>query len=128
MQIVTAVTAAEGGGLCGDHGTSRKRGITFFASGAWAEVCREADVILPWHVRRANVLLEADELGHLVGQCIRIGDVLLQIHRETTPCSRMDEILPGLCDVLRDNCRGGVCGEVLHAGRLQVGDVVCRVD
>ena len=124
MVRVATSEASDGGSLGGDHGTSRRRGITFLASGAWNDACTDLGTKLPWHARRANVLLEADGLEHLIGGRVHVGELLLQIHRETTPCGRMDEIVPGLCRVLRDDCRGGVYGEVLRGGSLRVGDMV----
>jgi len=124
MQCVAASDASVGGSLAGDHGSNRHRGITLLASGAWQDACDDLGAELPWHARRANVLLEIDSLSALIGRRLRLGELLLHIHRETTPCGRMDEVLPGLCRALCDDCRGGVCGEILRGGTLRVGDIV----
>lgn len=128
MVRVTSSIAAVAGSLEGDHGSSRQRGITFLAVGDWCRVCAELETELPWYVRRANVLLDADSLVSLIGCRLHIGDLLLQVHCETEPCGRMDEIHAGLCEVLRPDCRAGVYGEVLQGGCLSVGDTVrCEV-
>lgn len=124
MQEVTEVEAVESGGLVGDVASSPNRGITFLASGQWTDVTRELEVNIPWHTRRANVLVEAERLGDLIGRTISVGEVQVKINAETKPCELMDRLQPGLLNALKPDCRAGVYGQIVRGGRLSVGDVV----
>ncbi|MCG8405572.1 MAG: MOSC domain-containing protein [Phycisphaerales bacterium] len=124
MQEVTEVDAAEDGGLSGDVSSSPDRGITFLASEQWGEVTRELGVEIPWHTRRANVLVEANRLGSLIGRTVSVGDIQVKINAETKPCGLMDKLQAGLKDVLKPDCRAGVYGRIIRGGKLRVGDVV----
>lgn len=128
LREVAACRVAAGGGLDGDHVDSKRRGVTFISSTQWQQVTRELGADLPWHMRRANVLVDCDRLDHLIGQTIRVGEVTVLIHAETKPCAVMDEMHPGLQAVLRPDCRAGVYGEVLEGGAIAVGDAVVTED
>lgn len=124
MKEVDSARASVNGGLEGDIAVSPKRGITFLATGQWDEVSRTLNAELPWHTRRANVLVDAAGLGHLIGSTLRVGEVEIEILAETKPCELMDALHQGLKAALTPECRGGVHGRVIKAGRLQVGDAV----
>jgi MOSC domain-containing protein YiiM len=124
MQEVLEATGSENGGLTGDVDSRPDRGITFLASQQWVEVTRELEKEIPWHTRRANVLVDAPSLANLIGRTITVGDVRVRINAETLPCSLMDRLEPGLKAALTPDCRAGVYGRILDNGRLRVGDVV----
>ncbi len=124
MRELSEVEAVVGGALAGEEGRKAERGLFLLASGQWAEVTRELDADLPWHTRRANVLVESDSLTHLVGRTIRIGEAEVAITKESGPCARMDELHSGLREALKPNCRGGVYGHIVNGGMIRVGDVV----
>lgn len=124
MREVLEADGSENGGLTGDVNSRPDRGITFMASGQWAEATRELEKELPWHTRRANVLVDAAGLAELIGQTISVGDVRVQINAETKPCSLMDRLEPGLKAALTPDCRGGVYGRILNDGQLRIGDLV----
>ena len=124
MSEVTEAAAERDGGLVGDLAVQAYRGVTLIAAGQWAEVQKELDTELPWYTRRANVLVDAERLGHLIGQEIRIGEVPLKIEGETRPCELMDRLHNGLKAALKPECRGGVHGRVLRGGTIRVGDLV----
>ena len=98
---------------------------------------REAVVALHNHARpllqlqhvqrihqRANLLVDGLDLPGTVGNRLRIGDCLFEIHGETDPCERMDELQAGLRAGLVPEMRGGVWGRVLESGQLRVGQAV----
>ena len=92
--------------------------------GGSLDIVRELGVELPWHTRRANLLVDGIRLADLIGQCTRVGEVELTINAETKPCGYMDELHPGLKDALSPDCRAGVYGRVTKAGEVKVGDRV----
>lgn len=128
MQEVDEATAEEYGGLVGCPRPTPYRGITLLSAGQWAQVQNEIGRELPWHTRRANVLLDADGLGDLIGLTLRAGEVEMRVMGETRPCGLMDELCPGLRKALTGDCRGGVHAWVLKGGTLRVGDTVTVIE
>jgi MOSC domain-containing protein YiiM len=125
MRTLPRVTAQKGAGLAEDVAcTDPRRGITLLSSGHWKDVVRELGADIPWHTRRANILIDAGPLGSLIGKTVRIGPVRLRIHDETRPCALMDRLHQGLRATLGPDCRAGVHGEILEAGEIQIGDEV----
>ena len=126
MRTVSEAVAAKNGGLEGDQRASPNRGITFISAQQWRQTMSEMGIDLPWHTRRANVLIDCGGLADLIGSTITVGEVEVLIHAETKPCQGMDQQYPGLLDALTQDCRGGVYGQVVKGGRIEVGDEVVR--
>lgn len=128
-----AVNAREG--VHGDfRGAARpgkppRRQISLIEAESWAaamaELGRDAEAPIPWYERRANLLVEGLRLPREAGRIIAIGATLrIETTRECDPCSRMEEIAPGLKAVLLPDWRGGVLGRVITDGEIAVGDEV----
>ena len=110
-------------------GKSGRRQVSLIEAESWdaalAELRLSADRLLPWHVRRANLLVQGIRLPREPGKVIAIGKtVRIETTCECDPCSRMDEILPGLKLALMPDWRGGVLGRVLTDGEIAIGDEV----
>ena len=73
---------------------------------------------------KENITLEGIDLSSMDTGCVvRIGEeVTMEVTAPCTPCSRMDEIRPGLQRTIRGK-RGMLC-RVLTGGTLNVGDPV----
>lgn len=94
--IVARVEAKAGVGLAGDRKRGKKRQVTLLDADDWAAATREAgcDAAPMW--RRANVVVRGVRFSPAsVGRRLRIGDVVLRIMGETTPCDHMDLVQPG---------------------------------
>ena len=63
----------------------------------------------------------------MVGHEVRVGSARLFVHRKTVPCRYREAQCkrPGLMNALWDVC--GVNCEILHGGRVRVGDIVAVV-
>lgn len=124
MLELTDVEAFTDAGLRGDNRSSLNRGISLLSAEQWQQVQRELAVTLPWHTRRANLLISGGSLADWRGRTIRIGRVEVAVRKETAPCERMDELCPGLRDALKSEVRGGVHGRILRGGTIRLGDRV----
>jgi len=106
-------------------GGSGRRQVSLLEAESWEAALAELGVMVPWHERRANLLLGGLRLAREPGQVLAIGaNVRIEICRECDPCSRMEEIAPGLKAVLLPDWRGGALGRVIADGDIAVGDEV----
>lgn len=128
-----SVTRAEG--LHGDFrgairpGKSGRRQVSLIEAESWNAAMTDMGIgpgtAPPWHVRRANLLIEGLRLPREAGKVVAIGRSLrIQVTCECDPCSRMEEILPGLKAALMPDWRGGALGRVLDDGEIAIGDEV----
>ena len=124
MIEVTEARAKTGRGFEGDPRAKGKRGLTLLDTECWVQAVSQLDSVLPWHTRRANVLVEGLNLSATIGERLSIGEVVLHVWGASTPCDEMDELHPGLKDALQPDMRGGVYGEVLNDGLIHLGDRV----
>jgi MOSC domain-containing protein YiiM len=63
--------------------------------------------------------------GLVIGEQLRIGDVLLQVSAVCTPCDQLELVRPGLRREIYGR-RGMLC-RVVEGGSLRVGDAIERV-
>ncbi|MCJ2186452.1 MOSC domain-containing protein [Novosphingobium beihaiensis] len=131
--VSVAVTAAAG--VQGDfrgavrQGKVPRRQVSLIEAESWTAALQELDIAgddaPPWYSRRANLCVSGLRLPREPGAVIAIGsDCRIEITMECDPCSRMDEIKPGLMAALTPDWRGGVLGRVLDDGAIAVGDDV----
>jgi len=106
------------------RGKPGNRQVTVLSKKAWQAACNELNLTLDWSVRRSNLLVDELELTMSSGKMIKIGEVELKVTRETDPCKRMEEAVPGLYNALTKEWRGGVCCRVVSEGEIKVGDEV----
>jgi len=132
LVAVTYEAGLEGDGRGASH---RKKGrqVALIEAESWAAAMAElgltGDDFLPWSVRRANLLVVGLRLPREPGGVIAIGNSLrIETTMECDPCSRMDEIRPGLKQALQPDWRGGVLGIVVTGGEISVGDEVRIVE
>ena len=127
MRLIEESTLAVGAGLADDPDGTGQRGVTFLDIARWNATLEDLGVDLPWHTRRANVLVEGLDLEATLGHTLRLGTAEIRVHAETVPCGLMDRLHDGLRTALKPDFRGGVYGEVMTAGAVRVGDAVCVV-
>ncbi len=124
---ISTARATVDGGIEGDHAVAPNRGISFISSQQWKTTTGQLNAELPWHTRRANVLVDCPTLGHLIGKTVRLGDIEVEITQETHPCDLMDQLHMGLREALKPECRGGVLGRIRKAGAFTIGDTMTIV-
>lgn len=128
MRELAEVQALTDAGLRGDNRSSPKRGVTLLSQDQWRAAMQELGADLPWHARRANLLISGGGLAHLIDRTIEIARVVVEVKNLTRPCERMDEALPGLRAALEADQRGGVHGRVALGGTICVGDELRLVE
>ena len=130
IETLDAVDVSIEGGLAGDFrgavkpGGRGRRQVSLIERADWESAMAELGVDHHWSSRRANLLVEAIDLPQRAGARVRIGTVLLEITQECDPCSRMEEIEPGLKAALTPDWRGGALAKVIEGGRIAVGDSI----
>ena len=126
MQTKTETMISKVAGVEGDfRGKPGKRQVTVMSIEQWQLACDEVGTILPWTVRRANLLVDGISFNaSMVGQQIKIGQLILFVTGETDPCPKMDAQHQGLTQALTPDWRGGVCCRVIADGRIKINDNV----
>lgn len=122
------VTAAEGvhGDFRGSLKPGRnKRQVTVMTVKGWDDAQRDLRAPVSWEQRRVNLLVDGLALEQTAGARIVFeSGVVLEITGECDPCSRMEEVAPGLKAALLPRWRGGVTTRVLEGGLIRIGDNV----
>ncbi len=128
MKELRRAEARADGGVAGDLPSSLNRGMTLLSADQWKQVMRELDRDLPWHTRRANVLVSGPGLERLIGQEIQVGSVRVAVKGETKPCELMERLCPRLRAALTPECRGGVLGRITQSGTMAIGDEIVLLE
>ena len=135
MEEIARVTVTREEGLHGDFrgavvpGRSRRRQVSLIEAESWAAAMADLGIAeetpLRWFDRRANLLVEGLRFPRRAGYVIAVGQGLrIEVTMECNPCSRMEELHPGLKAALLPDWRGGVLGTVLSDGDIAIGDEV----
>lgn len=135
METVERVAVTQATGIQGDFrgavrpGKVPRRQITLFEGEGWdaamTELGRAGETLIPWWQRRVNLCLREIRLPRCSGYIVAVGaSVRILVTGECDPCSRMEEIAPGLKAVLMPDWRGGFTGRVLSDGEIAVGDTI----
>jgi MOSC domain-containing protein YiiM len=72
---------------------------------------------------RSNIETTGIDLISLLGQEVQIGEATLLFVEPRTPCHKMDELAPGLRELM-ENSRQGIFAGVLKSGRVRPGDTI----
>ena len=124
MDPFDSVRLVAGQGIAGSVDRSRRRQVTIISREAWLQFMTTLGADADPSSRRANLLVSGVRLTNTRGRVLRIGTARLLVGGELTPCERMDEVRPGLSDLMRPDWGGGVFAQVLDDAEIQVGDIV----
>ena len=133
MRDVEALELIAGVGIVGDRYSTESgfysdrpeegRQVTLFEFETLEALYRDHAIkLLPCEHRR-NVTTRNVPLNHLVGRRFRIGDVLLEGTRLSTPCRHIEQITgQEIYDVLIN--RSGLHARILSGGRISLGQTM----
>jgi len=130
MEVIERVRVTVEAGLDGDFrgavkpGGKARRQVSLIERSDWDAAMAALGTDHHWSARRANLLVDGFDLPQAAGSRVRIGAVLLEITQECDPCSRMEEIEPGLKAALTPDWRGGALARVIEGGEIAVGDAI----
>ncbi len=131
IELIESVEVTVDGGLDGDFrgvvrpGGKGRRQVSLIEAGDWDKAMAETGHSLPWWHRRANLLVADFDLPQGGGTRLRLGaDVVLEVTQECDPCSRMEELGPGLQAALTPDWRGGALAKVIAGGTIRIGDSI----
>jgi MOSC domain-containing protein YiiM len=125
MELLEAAEVSEQTGVANDfRGKPGKRQVTVLSADVWRNICADLGEVIPWTMRRSNLLVEGIDLPQAAGSLLKIGNLMLRVMTEIDPCSRMDEQCQGLTESLRPDWRGGVGCSVLKGASVRLGDAV----
>jgi MOSC domain-containing protein YiiM len=127
MEILKTGLVSVAAGLAGDSKGLKfpLRQITILAREDWqAALIDLGNPALDWTTRRANFLVESITLPRGKYSVISIGEVVLEVTDQTTPCALMDHFYLGLRKALAPQWRGGVTCKVVQGGVVKNGDAV----
>ena len=130
METVDHVDVTVAEGVHGDFRGSlkpdrNKRQVTVIAAESWRDALHDLGASVPWEQRRANLLVEGLALEETTGaRIIFDSGLVLEVTGECDPCTRMEEIAPGLKAALLPFWRGGVTTRVIESGPIRVGEQV----
>ncbi|HJQ67866.1 MAG TPA: MOSC domain-containing protein [Blastocatellia bacterium] len=125
MDPVAEANLVAGSGIEGNANQGGKRQVTLIEQEMWEEIMRGLNASLPPSARRANLMLNGVRLAESGGRVLRVGSCRIRIYGETRPCEQMEDAHMGLREAMKPNWGGGVYGEVLDDGRIEIGDAVC---
>src|SRR5688572_33123299 len=99
MDPVSEAEAVEGRGLKDNANQGGKRQVTIIDESRWREAEEELGFEVDPRLRRANLMLRGVDLERTNGRLLRLGDCVVRIYGETTPCNEMEE------EIGRASCR-----------------------
>jgi len=124
MEAMFAASIIAGKGILGSADNSRMRQVTLMEREVWEALTGQLGSDAPPSRRRANLMVSGISLTNSRGRLLRIGQTVIRIAGEAKPCERMDEVQPGLRNLMYPDWGGGAFAEVITGGDIAVGDSV----
>ena len=124
MHKVTAAALVQGQGIKDSADFGSRRQVTIIEKENWELLCAQMGQDLEPSVRRANLMVSGVPLLDSESKVLQVGAIRIKVQGETQPCQMMDQACYGLREKMALMWRGGVWGDVLDEGQIEVGDEV----
>jgi len=135
MRFADRLNLIEGSGVEGDRYSTAEgfysdrpeegRQVTLFEAETLEALERDHKVLLAPADHRRNITTRGAPLNHLVGQRFRVGDVVLEGTRLSTPCRHIEQITgKEIFNILIN--RSGLHAKILRGGHVHLGDCIER--
>jgi len=119
------VTVRSNFGIEGDYRSDKFQigQITLIEAEAIDTMTLKLGYDIPVGASRRQITVKGIELNELVGQNLRIGQILVRIEEKCNPCKNMEtKIGPGAKDAMND--KGGIRCRIIKGGELYVNDKI----
>ena len=96
--------------------------VTLIDAAAIDRIREEHGIDLSGSEHRRNLVVRGADLEALLDATVRVGDALLRGTRRRPPCAHVEEVAgeAGLARALKGS--GGICADVVEAGRIREGN------
>lgn len=120
---VDEIEAIAGQGLVGDRKFGSRRQITVVSAEELDEAAAKWGSDIPAGSTRRQITISDGRFNREPGATIRLGDVVVSVIGNCSPCDEMDESIgPGARTALID--LAGVTATIVEGGTIRVGDPV----
>ncbi|MCP4252718.1 MAG: hypothetical protein GY775_04785 [Candidatus Scalindua sp.] len=119
------VTIRSNFGIVGDYRSDKFQigQITLIEAEAIGTMSRKLGYDIPDGASRRQITVKGIELNGLIGQNLRIGQVLVRVEDKCNPCKNMEtKIGSGAKDAMND--KGGIRCRIIEGGELHVCDKI----
>ncbi len=119
------VTVRSNFGIAGDYRSDKFQigQITLVESEAIDTMSHNLGYNIPAGASRRQITVKGIELNELVGQNLRMGQILVRVEEKCNPCKNMEtKIGLGAKDAMND--KGGIRCRIIVGGELHVGDKI----
>lgn len=119
------ITVRSNFGIVGDYRSDKFQigQITLVETEAIDTMARKLGYDIPAGSSRRQIMVKGIELNELIGQNLRIGQILVRVEEKCNPCKNMEtKIGPGAKDAMND--KGGIRCRIIKGGELHVGDKI----
>jgi MOSC domain-containing protein YiiM len=133
MQTLPEIELVVGQGIIQDrryfgrksrHGEPGKRQVTLIEREQISEHCAVLGLSsIPPGIVRSNIETEGIDLSGLQGRYVRVGTAVILVGKPRDPCAKMDQIAPGLKNLM-DHGKQGVLATVVVSGTVHVSDEI----
>jgi MOSC domain-containing protein YiiM len=119
------VTVRSNFGIVGDYRSDKFQigQITLIEAEAVDALSCKLGYEIPAGASRRQITVKGIELNELIGQNLRIGQILARVEEKCKPCKNMEtKIGPGAKDAMND--KGGIRCRIIKGGEFHIGDKV----
>ncbi len=119
------VTVRSNFGIVGDYRSEKFQigQITLIEAEIIGAMSRKLGYEIPAGSSRRQIMVKGINLNELVGQNLRLGQILVRVEDKCNPCNNMEKkIGPGAKNAMND--KGGIRCRIIEGGELHVGDKI----